>query len=83
MKPRQSIKFVALTLCTFVVQADQVLLKNGDKISGTVLNKSGSVLEMKTDYADKVVIKWDAIETLKSDKPMTVILKGTSINCNL
>ena len=30
---------------------------------------------MKTDYAEKVVIKWDAIETLKSDIPMTVILK--------
>lgn len=75
MKPRQSIKFAALTLCTFAAQADQVLLKNGDKISGTVLNKSGSVLEMKTDYAEKVVIKWDAIETLKSDIPMTVILK--------
>jgi hypothetical protein len=56
-------------------QADEVLLKNGDKISGTVLSKSGSVLEMKTDYADKVVIKWDAVDTLNSDKPMTVILK--------
>ena len=75
MKKRQSLKFAALTLCTFATQADQVLLKNGDKISGTVLNKSGSVLEMKTDYAEKVVIKWDAIETLKSDIPMTVILK--------
>ena len=75
MNPPQSLKLAALTLCSFAAQADQVLLKNGDIISGTVLSKSGSVLEMKTDYAEKVVIKWDAIETLKSDIPMTVILK--------
>lgn len=75
MKQSQSLKLAALTLCAFAAHADEVILKNGDKISGTVLSKSGSVLEIKTPYADKVVIKWDAIETLNSDKPMTVILK--------
>jgi putative salt-induced outer membrane protein YdiY len=75
MKQRQSLQLAALALFAFAAQADEVILKNGDKISGTVLNKSGSVLEIKTDYADKVVIKWDAIETLKSDIPMSVILK--------
>ncbi len=74
MKHRQSWQLAALTVCAFTAQADEVLLKNGDKISGTVLNKSGKTLEMKTPYADKVVIKWDAIQTLKSDKPLTVIL---------
>lgn len=75
MKQSQSLQLAALTLCAFAAHADEVILKNGDKISGTVLSKSGSVLEIKTPYADKVVIKWDAIETLNSDKPMTVILK--------
>jgi putative salt-induced outer membrane protein YdiY len=75
MKPLRSLPIVALSLFAVTAQADEVLLKNGDKISGTVLSKSGSVLEMKTPYADKVVIKWDAIDTLNSDKPMTVILK--------
>jgi putative salt-induced outer membrane protein YdiY/Cu/Ag efflux protein CusF len=75
MKQRQTLKLAALALCAFAAHADEVILKNGDKISGTVISKSGSVLEMKTDYADKVVIKWDAIDTLNSDKPMTVTLK--------
>ncbi|MEQ1530876.1 MAG: DUF481 domain-containing protein [Methylococcales bacterium] len=75
MKHRQSWQLAALTLCAVTAQADEVLLKNGDKISGTVINKSGSVLELKTAYADKVVIKWDAVQTLKSDKPLTVVLK--------
>jgi putative salt-induced outer membrane protein YdiY len=75
MKLRKSIMLAAFVLCAFTAHADEVLLKNGDKISGTVISKSGSVLEMKTPYAEKVVIKWDAIDTLNSDKPMTVILK--------
>lgn len=75
MKQSHILQLTALTLCAFTAQADEVLLKNGDKISGTVLNKSGSVLEMKTPYADKVVIKWDAVDTLNSDKPMTITLK--------
>ena len=75
MKQSQGLQLAALALCAYAAHADEVILKNGDKISGTVLSKSGSVLEIKTAYADKVVIKWDAIDTLNSDKPMTVILK--------
>ncbi|SJM92603.1 DUF481 domain-containing protein [Crenothrix polyspora] len=76
MKQRQTLQLVTLALCAFTAHADEVLLKNGDKITGEVLSKSGSVLEMKTDYAEKVVIKWDAVETLNSSKPMLVTLKN-------
>ncbi|NOT85844.1 MAG: DUF481 domain-containing protein [Methylococcaceae bacterium] len=75
MTQKQSWQFATLALCVITAHADEVLLKNGDKISGTVINKSGDALELKTDYADKVVIKWDAVQTLKSSKPLTVILK--------
>lgn len=77
MKQRQYLQLAAtaLTLCVSTAFADEVLLKNGDKISGTIINKSGSVLEMKTTYADKVIIKWDAVDTLNSDKPMNITLK--------
>ena len=50
-----------LALCSLGAQADEILLKNGDRISGTVLNKSGKLLEVKTAYAEKIVIKWDAV----------------------
>jgi putative salt-induced outer membrane protein YdiY len=75
MKHSKSLPLAILALFAVTAQADEVILKNGDKISGTVLNKSGSVLEIKTDYAEKVVIKWDAIETLNSSIPMTITLK--------
>lgn len=75
MSNKHVLQFATLALCAITAHADEVLLKNGDKISGTVVNKSGDSLEIKTDYADKVVIKWDAVQTLNSSKPMTVTLK--------
>ncbi len=75
MKTKHSLKLAILIALSLPTHADEVLLKNGDKISGTILSKSGSVLEMKTPYADKVVIKWDAVDTLKSDTPLNVTLK--------
>ena len=75
MKHTKTIQCALLAFCAYGVQADEVILKNGDKISGTILNKAGKALEMKTDYADKVVIKWDAVETITSDKPISITLK--------
>ncbi|MFZ1810496.1 MAG: DUF481 domain-containing protein [Candidatus Nitrotoga sp.] len=74
MKSTPSLKFVVLALCSLGAQADEILLKNGDRISGTVLNKSGKLLEVKTAYAEKIVIKWDAVQTLKTDKPLSITL---------
>lgn len=75
MKHSKSLPLAVLALFAVTAQADEVILKNGDKISGTIINKAGKALEMKTDYADKVVIKWDAIETMNSSIPITVTLK--------
>ncbi len=41
MKSTQSLKFIVLVLCSLGAQADEILLKNGDRISGTVISKSG------------------------------------------
>ncbi len=75
MKPSKSFQLAAMAFCAFTAQADEVILKNGDKISGVILNKSGKMLEIKTDYAEKVVIKWDAVETIASDRPLSITLK--------
>lgn len=75
MKRKLWLLLAAFCAISISVQADEVLLKNGDKITGTIINKSGSTLEMKTPYADKIVVKWAAIDTLSSDKPISVTLK--------
>lgn len=71
---------LALSLITLTVHADSVTLKNGDKISGTVVNKEDGNLIFKTSYAGEIKIAWSEIVSLSTDKPVVVVLDNdTSI----
>ena len=56
--------------------ADQVTLKNGDRLTGTVVKSDGKTLFLHTDAAGDVTIKFDAIQELKTDQELHVSLKG-------
>jgi putative salt-induced outer membrane protein YdiY len=60
------------------VHADEIRLKNGDLISGTIVKKETSVIVIKTSYAGDINIQWSEIETVKSDKPVHVVLSDGS-----
>ena len=50
--------------------ADVILLKNGDRVSGTILLMEDTVLTVDTDYADVIKIDWDDVDGLISEKPL-------------
>jgi putative salt-induced outer membrane protein YdiY len=56
--------------------ADQVTLKNGDRLSGTVVKSDGKTLVLHTDAAGDVTLKFDAIEEIKTDAELHVTVKG-------
>lgn len=58
--------------------ADQVILKNGDIISGKVINKSGDTLTFNTTYAGDLKISWKEISTLSTDSPVATLLDDDS-----
>jgi putative salt-induced outer membrane protein YdiY len=64
-----------LALSSFLF-ADQVTLKNGDRLTGTVVKSDGKTLVLHTDAAGDVTLKFDAIQEIKSDEPLHVSLKG-------
>ena len=49
------------------VFADQVILKNGDRLTGEVVRQTDGNLVFKTKYAGEVVIKWDEVQQLETD----------------
>lgn len=55
--------------------ADQVTLKNGDRLTGTVVKSDGKTLVLHTDAADDVTFKMDAIQDIKTDAELHVTLK--------
>jgi len=56
--------------------ADEVYLKNGDLITGTLETSEDGLLVVKTTYAEKIEAKWEEIVCINSDKEVTLLLKN-------
>jgi putative salt-induced outer membrane protein len=56
--------------------ADQITLKNGDRLTGTVVKSDGKELVLHTDAAGDVTLKFDAIQEIKTDAELHVTFKG-------
>ena len=62
-----------LLLCTgATVNAEQVSLKNGDHLTGTIVSMNGKKLVLKTAYAGDISIDWDSVDQFISDQPLVV-----------
>ena len=59
--------------------ADQIVLKNGDRITGSITKSDGKQLVIKTDYAGEVTVKFDAIQSLTSTGDLNVTLGGKTV----
>jgi putative salt-induced outer membrane protein YdiY len=73
---------LSVTICFFifvfyakVVLADQVILENGDKLTGRVVKVEGGKLTLKTDYAGSVEIDVEKIRSIVTDHPAEVKLE--------
>ena len=55
--------------------ADQVVLKNGDRLTGSIVRKDDKNLTVRTDLFGVVTMAWDQIESIKADKPVTIVLQ--------
>jgi putative salt-induced outer membrane protein YdiY len=56
------------------VMADEIWLKNGDRMMGTVKKMEDKVLIFKTSYAGGISIKWDEITAVTTDSPIEMVL---------
>jgi putative salt-induced outer membrane protein YdiY len=68
--------FLFLALPAF---ADQLVLKNGDRLTGSITKSDGKQLIIKTDYAGDVTVKFEAIQSITSTADLHVTLGGKSV----
>jgi hypothetical protein len=54
--------------------ADVVVLKNGDRVSGSIVKKDGKDLTIKSDQFGVVTMAWDQVDSVQADKPVNVVL---------
>jgi putative salt-induced outer membrane protein len=67
---------LSLYLSVALVRADQVTLKNGDRLSGSIVKTDDEKksLEIKTELAGEVIVQWDAVTAIVSSQPLHLTL---------
>ena len=67
--------FAPLLLLVFpALAADQVVLTNGDTITGAIVKKDGGKLTIKSEFLGEVTMPWSAVKSIRSDAELTVVL---------
>ena len=81
------IRFVFFLFWTFfstavlvnVVNADEVILENGDKLTCTVVRLENGQLVLNTEYAGEITIQVEKVSHLTTDEQMaTTLIDGTT-----
>ena len=54
--------------------ADQIVLTNGDTITGSIIKKDGAKLTVKSEFLGEVSMPWSAVKSIKSDSELSVVL---------
>jgi putative salt-induced outer membrane protein YdiY len=70
---------MVLLLLAIPALADQVVLKNGDRLTGSVKKSDGKEVVIKTDYAGELTVKFDAIKSITSSNELVINLNGKTV----
>lgn len=67
---------LSLSLSAVLMRADQVTLKNGDRLTGTIVKTDDDKkkLEIKSELAGDVIVQWDAVTAIVSSQPLHLTL---------
>ncbi len=76
MRRKLVLTMLSLSLLSRSSRADQVTLKNGDRLSGAIVKSDddAKTLLIKTDLAGDVTIKWEAVTAIVSSQPLHITL---------
>lgn len=69
--------YVVLVLILFLsstVLADQVIMLNGDRLTGKIIKKDDNSIVLETEAAGVVKIRWALVERIVSDNPLALTL---------
>ena len=69
--------FMAWVLGLFAMNAmaDQVTLKNGDRLTGSIVKSDAKTLLIKTEFTGDVNVQWEAVSGIVSTQPLHLGLK--------
>ena len=81
---RPQVLFLLIFVAAHGGLADQITLKNGDRITGAIVKKDGKTLTVKTGAFGTVTVPWEEVVTIQSDAPLNVVLPdGKTVQATL
>lgn len=61
---------LALPMCW----ADQIVMKDGDRVTGAIVKKDGATVTIQSKNFGLVTVKWDDIATITTDRAINIVL---------
>lgn len=59
-----------LWVVTTAARGDELVMKNGDRLTGTIVVKQGNTLRFKVSYAGELQIAWSQIARINTSQPL-------------
>jgi small nuclear ribonucleoprotein (snRNP)-like protein len=72
---RKLLAFCCALFCGTLAWADVIVMKNGDRVTGSIVSKSGKDVTIKTDKFGVVTTAWADVESVRADKPVNLVLQ--------
>ncbi|MBK9155576.1 MAG: DUF481 domain-containing protein [Chloracidobacterium sp.] len=69
-----ALSFILTFGSSSLVLADQITLKNGDRITGKIVKKDGDKIVIETESAGVIAVLWAAVDKVASDAPLNLEL---------
>src|SRR5213593_3788149 len=70
---------LVLSVCSFTASGDVIVMKNGDRVTGSVIKKDAATLSIKSIHFGTVTLPWDQVESITTDVPLNAELTGGQI----
>ena len=66
--------FLGLMAIANIASADELLMKNGSRLVGTLVSASDSTVVFDTPFADQITLKQENIERITTTEPVTLLM---------
>jgi hypothetical protein len=70
---------LCLTLAVQVAGADELIMRDGSRLLGTVVKRENGILDFKTTFAGVIKVQWDQVAEITSEKPLEFLLTDDTL----
>ncbi|MFN0104828.1 MAG: DUF481 domain-containing protein [Bryobacteraceae bacterium] len=67
---------VPLLALSLGLRADQIVMKNGDRVTGSIVKKDAKTLTITSEHFGIVTLPWEQVASVTADTPLNVELSG-------